>query len=386
MSSTSPSLTRPKYVALDTAAWVKLLKHRSDPVVNNIIEVLNTGKIIPYVCFEHVLELLQYDNQTIREERLEFFNQFKLIGFPKLFPSPPWRNSPLCGSYQDVQEFEISVLLKDPSLSLEQVIEQVRADALAGLSSGMHFANDPVLRDIARTGRATGIVQLNRAAASMIHSSPTNPREVIPAAGNYSMLDQTSAEQLKPRLAAVLANQFKLTGDPRLQDPDRLAAEITEQAFQTILPNYDISGPDPFREFVSGVMGVDLSRLRANATRNDFVLETLFRSRMVTHERRMRLPDGAAYKVITRQTLPSMIAWFEFDHAAKSNKPTAEGGNMIDFPLAALALYIDKAEVDRRVFHQAEVAARKNPFLERIRKNLFRSQELKSLLGVLNSF
>jgi hypothetical protein len=100
----------------------------------------------------------------------------------------------------------------------------------------------------------------------------------------------------------------------------------------------------------------------------------------------MRLQDGAAYKVITRQTLPSMIAWFEFDHAAKSNKPTAEGGNMIDFPLAALALYIDKAEVDRRVFHQAEVAARKNPFLEMIRKNLFRSQELKSLLGVLNSF
>jgi hypothetical protein len=32
---------------------------------------------------------------------------------------------------------------------------------------------------------------------------------------------------------------------------------------------------------------------------------------------------------------------------------------MIDFPLAALALYLDKVQVDKRVLHQAETAARK---------------------------
>jgi hypothetical protein len=130
---------------------------------------------------------------------------------------------------------------------------------------------------------------------------------------------------------------------------------------------------------------VDVSRLPLKATQYDFVIETLFRSRMATHEIRMRLPDGTAYKAITRQMLPSMVAWFAFDQAAKSNKPTAEGSGMIDFPLAALALYLNKVQVDKRVLHQAEAAARKNPWLERIHRNLFRSKDVQDLLSVLNS-
>jgi hypothetical protein len=31
-----------------------------------------------------------------------------------------------------------------------------------------------------------------------------------------------------------------------------------------------------------------------------------------------------------------MVAWFSIEREAKSNKPTAEGGNMLDFPFAAL--------------------------------------------------
>jgi hypothetical protein len=106
---------------------------------------------------------------------------------------------------------------------------------------------------------------------------------------------------------------------------------------------------------------------------------------MATHEKRMSLPDGAAYNTLTRHMLPSLVAWFELDQAARSNMPTPQGSNMIDFPLAAFALYIDKVQVDRRVLHQAEMAANKNSFLRRVRANLFRTRDLKDLLGVLNS-
>lgn len=329
---------------------------------------------------------MQHSDQNVRLEQVDFFRVIKLVGFPKPISFPaPWRNSPLCGSYQDVQESEISVLLQDLTLTLEQVIERVRPAAIAGLAGGMDFANNAVLKDIAKTGRATGIVPLNQAAASMVHASPQNPNDVIPKAGDYTMLNQQAAEQLKRRLIATLAQQFRLSGDPQIQDPDRLAADTVEQAFRLIMQSYDISGPDPFRELVSKVLGLDLTRLPAGATQNDFVLETLFRSRMATHERRMHLPDGAAYKALSRHMLPSLVAWFAFDQAAKSNMPTAKGGNMIDFPLAAFALYIDKVQVDKRVFHQVEMAANKNLFLERIKANIFRAKDLKSLLSVLKS-
>jgi len=126
-------MVRPKYIALDTGTWAKLLRQRTASETKDIIDVLNAGTLIPYVCFEHVLELLQYDNRQVREQRLDFFPQFRLIGFPRHFPSPPWRNSPLCGSYLDVQESEIATLLKDPALSLEQVVDHVRPDAIAPL-------------------------------------------------------------------------------------------------------------------------------------------------------------------------------------------------------------------------------------------------------------
>jgi len=151
------------------------------------------------------------------------------------------------------------------------------------------------------------------------------------------------------------------------------------------MANYDPSAPDPFRAVVSSFLGLDLSRLPSETTRDDFVLETLYRGRMALHERRMRLQDGAAYRAIPRERFPSMVAWFAIEREAKSNKPTAEGGNMLDFPFAALAFYVDKVQVDKRVLNHVEAAARKNPFLDRIRANVFRSKDLKDLLSVLNS-
>ena|ERR1700730_9078095 len=97
------------------------------------------------------------------KEQLEFFGLFQLVSFPKPISFPAlWRNSPLCGSYLDLQESEILILLKDPTLSLEQVIDLARPDAITGLSRGMDLANDTVLRDIARSGRAISTVQLKR--------------------------------------------------------------------------------------------------------------------------------------------------------------------------------------------------------------------------------
>ena len=379
-------MIQPKYVALDTSTSIDLFNHQSDRVVKDILDVLNSGRIVVYVSFEHVLELVQHSDQNVRLEQLDFFRVINLVGFPKPVSFPAtWRNSPLCGSYQDVQETEISALLQVPNLTLEQVVEHARPHAIAGLASGKDFANDSVLRDIARTGRAAAIVPLNQAAVSMLHVALQNPNDVIPEAGDYTMLDEHAAEQPKPKLITALAQQIRVSGDPRIQDPDRLAAHVTDRAVQVICQNYDSSGPDPFREFLSRVFGLDLSRLPAGATRRDFVLEALFRSRMLTHERRMRLPDGAAYKALTQHMLPSLVAWFALDEAAKSNMPTAQGGNMIDFPLAAFALYIDKVLVDKRALHQAKMAAEKNPFLERVHKNLFRTKDLQDLLRTLSS-
>lgn len=383
MSSIAQTMLRPKYLALDTSTWINLFRHQADPVVKDILDVLNSGQVIVYLSFEHVIELVAHSAKNVRLQQLDFFRLIKLIGSPKPISFPaPWRNSPLCGSYQDVQEPEISALLQDPRLTLDQVVELARPHAIAGFASGKDFASDAVLRDIAKTGRASDITQLNQAAVSMLYAALQNPNNVIPEAGKYTMLDRQAAGQRKLQLIAAFAQQFRLSG---VQDPDQLATRVVEQSFQLIFQNYDPSSADPFRELATKTLGLDLTRLPAGSTQHDFVLETVFRSRMATHEKRMRLPNGAAYKALSRDMLPSLFAWFALDAAARSNMPTAQGSNMIDFPLAAFALYIDKVQVDKRVLHQAEMAANKAPFLERVYKNLFRTKDLQDLLSALTA-
>src|SRR5258708_39640743 len=119
-------MLQPKYVALDTSTYINLLKRQTDVEVKDTLDTLNSGQIVPYVTFEYVLELLQGHDQKSRLDQLDFFEKFNLIAYPKHFPSPPWRNSPICASYLDVQEFEISARQVDPNLSLEQVVDRVK--------------------------------------------------------------------------------------------------------------------------------------------------------------------------------------------------------------------------------------------------------------------
>ena len=226
------SVLQPKYVALDTSSYINLLKRQTEVEVKDILDALNSGQIVPYVTFDYVSELLQGHDQKSRLDQLDFFEKFNLIAYPKHFPFPPWRNSPICASYLDVQELEISARQVDPNLSLEQVVDRVKPDVIAEVRSGRAIACDPVLRDIARSGRATNIVQLNRAAASIVHSSPQNRQEIIPSVGEYAMLGPQAAEHLRPQFITQLAQQLRQFGDRRLEDIDLQAANIVGQALQ----------------------------------------------------------------------------------------------------------------------------------------------------------
>jgi hypothetical protein len=122
------------------------------------------------------------------------------------------------------------------------------------------------------------------------------------------MLDQQSAEQIKPQLIAAWTQKLQDKGDPDLADPGALAAQIVEDSFRLVMKNYNLCGPDPFRQMAANVLGLDLSRLPAKATSDDHVAEALFRSRMALHERRMRLPHGAAYMAVKIVIVKASIA------------------------------------------------------------------------------
>lgn len=90
MPSASPFTLQPKYVALDTSTWIDLFKRQADPIVKDILDVLNSGQIVVYASFEHVLELVAHSDQSVRLEQLDFFRLVNLIDSPKPISRVMW--------------------------------------------------------------------------------------------------------------------------------------------------------------------------------------------------------------------------------------------------------------------------------------------------------
>jgi hypothetical protein len=97
------------------------------------------------------------------------------------------------------------------------------------------------------------------------------------------------------------------------------------------------------------------------------------------------LPKGAIYQAIRREMLPSWMISRELRHLAKGATKAA-GSDMIDFPLAAVGLYVDKIQVDKRVLGYLNGRSGKNPLFAKIAPRAFRSKDLKDVARHLSSW
>jgi hypothetical protein len=126
------SLICPKLIALDSSTLGFLARDRlTDAAAGRVVELLNTDPLLPYLSGEHITELNQHAVQTIRLARMDFLSSLPLVAS---FRSP--EGQPVFGSYGHLQRAEIVTLLRDPSLTLDQVMDQVRPIVCSGCSSG----------------------------------------------------------------------------------------------------------------------------------------------------------------------------------------------------------------------------------------------------------
>jgi hypothetical protein len=70
--------------------------------------------------------------------------------------------------------------------------------------------------------------------------------------------------------------------------------------------------------------------------------------------------------------VPSWIVWRELDRIIRSYGK-ADDGNLTDLMLAPLALYLEKVQVDGRVFDCTRRAKKSNPLLSDLQAGMFRT-------------
>ena len=123
-------LVKPKFISLDTGTWTRLAAAQSSPLVKQVLTVLYTTEIIPYLSIHHLQELFQHQDRHQRELRQKLISRLPLVSFT------PLPNNREAGGVLNVRDMEFQEVFADTNARLPHGI---RCKITAGLCSGSEF-------------------------------------------------------------------------------------------------------------------------------------------------------------------------------------------------------------------------------------------------------
>ena len=98
---------------------------------DRITALLNSGAVLPFLSFHHLLELHQRSNPEVRLRRRQYLESLKLVAFHKTS-----EDSPNVGDIIDLQCEEAMTLVRKPDLALEEVVDATKPKVRSGMCSG----------------------------------------------------------------------------------------------------------------------------------------------------------------------------------------------------------------------------------------------------------
>jgi hypothetical protein len=365
------ALILPKLISLDSSTLGVLARDfETDPDAGRVLELLNTGRLLPYLSGEHITELNQHADQNTRLTRMNFLCSLRLVAS---FRSPDGQS--ILGSYGHLQRAEIRALLEKPSLGLDQVIELVKPVACAGFCSGKEFvsANRRPLGYLAYTGAAADQTSHHADVASLNQTfGGTTLRKRIRKEHRYKLPASAELQKFHRFQVSWLLRRLQELSDPRSQSAGQLAEDLSRKAFELVTSFYQTTDSGRLNDFLERHFEIETDRLPSQATFEDAAYEVLFRNQLRRWETLLGYSSGFIYNRIHQNSLPTWIAWRELDRVTRNHGP-ALGSNIIDLALAVFALYLDKVQVDKRIFDSAGRTVAAHPLLIDVQSRMFRT-------------
>ena len=135
MKSRTMLLGPPKLVCLDTSTWGNLARdYVQNETARHAVALLQEHCLVPFITWHHLAELVQHGNEDVVASRIELLRSLKFVAFPR----QPEEQAHV-GSFLDVKDAELIVLLKEPGATHPQVIQHVRPLITNGFASGEDF-------------------------------------------------------------------------------------------------------------------------------------------------------------------------------------------------------------------------------------------------------
>lgn len=384
ISSPDPSVRPVRLVALDSSQLGDLARDWFSPDPSRRLHArrfhnaLTAQAAVPFLCFHHVEELLQHENDAVVTRRLSF-----LRSLPSLAWVRPADGRPGIGTIVDLLAWEALFARGLPTQGAERVSAAAKP-SLVNFGSGAEAMASletlwPVLAALARE-RAVRSREIVAITAGAIPAAP-DVRVSQLSAG--SLLNPLEAQRSTVEMQERLANDIASRGDRRIGDPSSVAEGFFERVRGEALSLYapssnpiiedlrrrgiegnDLAG-DPTigelielmeyrgkREVVTEAFGLDCSMLRSRAAMRRLPTWMIERGLRTFGQRRMRNAGGD----LTDRHLASLAPYADLVFVDKRTAEDVRRARAADRELMPLLSSVAKAGPYRKVISALEGA------------------------------
>lgn len=368
----------PKYVSLDTATLGRLSKDLSSREKANrqearrFVDQMSALNCFLVITFTHLCELFRHsEDQTVRG-RFRFLEWLPMVAWPR-----PYDRSWFVGSIVEIGRRELHAFVHDGARGALAVRNAARSDLWeTGVGQDIFRDNDEFWLPLIHHMRQT--TEHDRYIASF---STTDPQKV-----SQMRIDEARRDLLIPaeelphrtsRLARHLAQQVARRGDKRLDRvPERAVnfAIETRERVQTILT----SGED-FVLQICKQHGIPESLVSDEMTVGNLGELGVLSGKLETFARGLNPPADVNLSTVPPGSLPTLT----FDRMLleiqqKANR--VSGSDLSDGHLAALSMYADVIEVDRRTYEYVSQIRRQSPDLDKTIGAVVKSSDYRQLI------
>lgn len=345
-SSLGPAVRSVRLVALDSSQLGDLARDWFSPDPARRLHArrfhngLTAQAAVPFLCFHHVEELLQHENDAVVSRRLSF-----LSALPSLAWVRPADGRFGMGTIVDVLAWEARTALDHPSLGAESIGAAAKpsliafgtgAEAMAPLKSAW-----PVLAALARE-RAAKSREIVAITGGAVPAAPDVRVSQLCAGTLRNPLEaQRSTVEMQERLAADIASR----GDRRIADPHSVAEGFFERVRGEALSLYAPSS-NPIIEDLRR-RGIEDDDVADDPTMGELIELMEYRGKLRTVTEACGLDCAGLQSRASMRRLPAWMIERGLRTFGQRRMRNA-GGDLTDRHLACLAPYADLLIVDRR--------------------------------------
>ncbi|KIE57790.1 hypothetical protein A946_11185 [Methylacidiphilum kamchatkense Kam1] len=354
-------LIRPKYVLLDSAAWIDLAYQTHSKESQRILDLFRDKRFIPWLCSDQLYELAKYSEKSKREE-LRIFESLDRVAFPPELPHRPIVPGLVCFVHLE----EALALMKNPEFGLWDVVESVKPYAVGCMDTG-----GELLKTAERLLKSPEFLSFVESANLVLECLSRKARKKLRALKESRMGGlQFELGDLNVYFRNKMAAIFHECCTSKLH-AEQLAKltwlRYLPKEFRDALEGIKLGSSDSWNKFEKKLFGVN------GQSDEEILRRAMYSGFLDDLDKVADKEPGSLRESLSERgdDFPGWLIIWELTQRATAGGQGAKGSDVVDKRLASMAFYLDAVQVDKRTYEYLRQASKADGHIGRVFQKVF---------------